>query len=132
MQHVSPLRALLLASAVIAKAAKLLQRSWHICFDTKVQKDLSKCGHLFVPILFPLDVEVIVQARGLLCKHNVKQRRWRAVMELNTRLRRALSAEHSALHTHLGMLRFLPPRAIAHVLRRWIAKMYLTKGLGWT
>ena len=86
MQHVSPLRALLLASAVIAKAAKLLQRSWHICFDTKVQKDLSKCGHLFVPILFPLDVEIIVRVRGLLRKHNVKQRRWRAVMEFSTKL----------------------------------------------
>ena len=94
----------MLASAVIAKAAKLLQRSWHICFDTGMHMDPSKCGHLFVPILFPLDVEVIVQARGLLCKHNVKQRRWRAVTELNTRLPGALSAEPSALHAHLGLL----------------------------
>ena len=93
----------MLASAVIAKAAKLLQRSWHICLDTGMHMDPSKCGHLFVPVLFPLDVEVIVQARGLLCKHNLKQRCW-AYIELNTRLPGALSAEHSALHAHLGLL----------------------------
>ena len=68
------------------------------------QEGLSPGNHLFTPFLFPLDVEVMVQVRGLLRKHAVKQRRWGgSIWNLHQKLR-YIPSEHSVFHARLGVL----------------------------